>query len=687
MSSTSARSSIVGEGGELGAGHRLAVDAELAGDGRGRGGVIAGDHADADAGVLAQGDGVLGLLARRIDDADEGEQLQVGDERQQVARRVERSRVEVAPGDRQHPHPVCGQPIVLGQHLSGRVAHRLRCSVSVEIVRRARQQDVRRTLDEASDDLAPSSSISWNVAISLYSASNGTSATRGYVLRVSSTSSPPLAARTTSAPSVGSPMQAPSRMTASLASAIGKHERLERAVAGSRHPEYVADRRIALTVDAEAPADDHELASRHLIERERSGLVGADRRCRAQRLHGLQPLDDRAFLSELLRPDREQHRHHGREARRDRRDRQRDAGQEQRVEILAAGEAQDDDQRQRPRRHDRDDHGELIELFGEWRLLLLDAAEHSGDVADLARHPGRRDDDLATASGHLRVHVGHVDAVAERSVLLRDRINNLGDGRALAGESGLFDLQGRGDEDPAIGGDLVAGFETDDVTWHQFLSWYLDPLTVASNVRRHDQHLPQGGDALGGLALLVQAHQGVDDRQGDDHQPGRDVLQRDDAHDRRTEQHQLHQVAVLAQEGSPPRLFGFLGELVRSVLLSPFEHGGGAETDGGIDVQLPTHIFGRQAIPVGRVLARRCGRRCDGGHHLPPVLCSSAAKNSSAVLVLVCCSASRSMPWSPRKTRASAATSNASAGAHFVDSSKMRDPSGYSQSSATRRRS
>ena len=91
----------------------------------------------------------------------------------------------------------------------------------------------------------------------------------------------------------------------------------------------------------------------------------------------------------------------------------------------------------------------------------------------------------------------------------------------------------------------------------------------------------------------------------DDHQSCRDILQGDDAHDRRTEQHQLHQVAVLAQEGSPPRLLGFLGELVRSVLLSPFEHRGGAEADCRIDVQLPTHIVGGQAVPVGRVLDRR----------------------------------------------------------------------------------
>ena len=115
MSSTSAPELLVGHRGELGAGERPPLDAELAGD-RGRGGgVVAGDHADADAGVLAEGDGVLGLLARRVDDADEGEQLEVGDQRQQVARRVERGGVEVAAGDGQHAQALAGQPVVLGE--------------------------------------------------------------------------------------------------------------------------------------------------------------------------------------------------------------------------------------------------------------------------------------------------------------------------------------------------------------------------------------------------------------------------------------------------------------------------------------------------------------------------------------------------------------------------------------------
>ena len=61
----------------------------------------------------------------------------------------------------------------------------------------------------------------WNVAMSLYAASKGSVATRGYCSRVSVGSTPPFAARTTSAPSVGSPTIAPSRTSASAQSAIG----------------------------------------------------------------------------------------------------------------------------------------------------------------------------------------------------------------------------------------------------------------------------------------------------------------------------------------------------------------------------------------------------------------------------------------------------------------------------------
>ena len=180
---------------------------------------------------------------------------------------------------------------------------------------------------------------------------------------------------------------------------------------------------------------------------------------------------------------------------------------------------------------------------------------------------------------HLGVHVRHVDAIAERRTLRGHRVDHLRHRRALAREAGLLDLERRGDQDPAVGGHLVAGLEPDDVAGDQLLGRDLDALAVAPHVRRHDQHLAQRGDALGGLALLVQAHHRVEDGQPDHDQPGRHVLQRDDADHRGAEQHELHQVAVLAQERLPTRLLGLLGQPVRPVLAGAAIDLGGVETD------------------------------------------------------------------------------------------------------------
>ena len=61
----------------------------------------------------------------------------------------------------------------------------------------------------------------WNVAMSLYSASKGSSAILGYACLVETASMPPFAASATRAPSVGSPISSPSLSTASEARTIG----------------------------------------------------------------------------------------------------------------------------------------------------------------------------------------------------------------------------------------------------------------------------------------------------------------------------------------------------------------------------------------------------------------------------------------------------------------------------------
>ena len=87
---------------------------------------------------------------------------------------------------------------------------------------RAREQHVRRSLDEAADDLA---SVVVQLVERRHELVVGVErdlADTGKRRRVSPTSRPPLAARTTSAASVGSPTISPSRTAASFARAIGR---------------------------------------------------------------------------------------------------------------------------------------------------------------------------------------------------------------------------------------------------------------------------------------------------------------------------------------------------------------------------------------------------------------------------------------------------------------------------------
>ena len=86
-------------------------------------------------------------------------------------------------------------------------------------------------------------------------------------------------------------------------------------------------------------------------------------------------------------------------------------------------------------------------------------------------------------------------------------------------------------------------------------------------------------------------------------------------------------------------------------------------------------------VHQGRVLHRPADRRALGQERRDRGVAHAAhsawrAKNSSALRVLVCCAVEARRPQLTRYVRSSAATWNASDGAHFVDSSRIRAPSG-----------
>ena len=170
-----------------------------------------------------------------------------------------------------------------------------------------------------------------------------------------------------------------------------------------------------------------------------------------------------------------------------------------------------------------------------------------------------------------RVHVGHVDAVAERRRRRPPPASTDFSTGVLSPVSAASSISSvAATSSAAVGRDLVAGLEADDVARARA------PRPGSRRARRPRararvmmQHLPERRDALGRLALLVQAHHRVQHRQPDDHEPGGELLERDDADDRGPDEHELHQVAVLAQERLPAGLLRRLGELVRPVPRAP----------------------------------------------------------------------------------------------------------------------
>ena len=79
-------------------------------------------------------------------------------------------------------------------------------------------------------------------------------------------------------------------------------------------------------------------------------------------------------------------------------------------------------------------------------------------------------------------------------------------------------------------------------------------------------------------------------------------------HDRGAEQHELHEVAVLAQERLPGRFLRLLGELVRPVLRSRRAFTSAvAEPDRGVDREPLARLLDREGVPLDRSLVGRGG--------------------------------------------------------------------------------
>ncbi len=149
---------------------------------------------------------------------------------------------------------------------------------------------------------------------------------------------------------------------------------------------------------------------------------------------------------------------------------------------------------------------------------------------------------------------------------------SLSTGALSPGEGRFLDLQGGRHDQPTVGRHAVARLEEDDVARHQLRGIDLDRGAVAPHPGDVLQHLLQGRQARLGLRLLPQAEDRVEHRQADEDDGGARFAGDHLVHDRGTDEDDLHQVLVLAQEGRDGRLRLLGREDVRAVLLPPLLH-------------------------------------------------------------------------------------------------------------------
>ena len=166
------------------------------------------------------------------------------------------------------------------------------------------------------------------------------------------------------------------------------------------------------------------MAHRHLVLRERAGLVRADDRRAPERLDDRQAPHERLPLHHPADSDRERDRDDSGQRLGDDGDGERDAEHEHLDHRQSASEADDHDQRDDRHRRLAERGAQAIEIDLERRAAALDRLDQARDVAKLRRHAGGDDEPLAAPVHGHRAGVRHVASIAQRQ---RRRADGVGD--------------------------------------------------------------------------------------------------------------------------------------------------------------------------------------------------------------------------------------------------------------------
>ena len=290
-----------------------------------------------------------------------------------------------------------------------------------------------------------------------------------------------------------------------------------------------------------------DLLGRHPVLGESAGLVGADHRHRAQRLHRLEVLDDGVLPCHLLGAHGLDDGNDGAEGLRDGGHRQRH-GKHQRVQQRHMME-----QGQGKYHHTDPQDGrgqllaEVVQTLLEGGLALLGPVHQGGHLAQLGVHTRARDHYRGPPIGHQGAGKHHVFLVAQRHLLRGDHIRGLLHALALTSEGALIDLQRKIFQDSSVGHHHVAGLQLHNVARHHLGRRHHGPHAVPEHFCAGRGHGLQTLQGLLRLEVLDRTQYGVEDQDRKDDDRALHVIRHHGDQGRNDEDHH-QQVLELVQK-------------------------------------------------------------------------------------------------------------------------------------------
>ncbi len=294
----------------------------------------------------------------------------------------------------------------------------------------------------------------------------------------------------------------------------------QRALVGRLH-RLPFDLKVSLGSKAH-PGDVHgapihpDLPDRHLVGGQRARLVGANGRCRAQRVHSLEPPDDGVAPGHAVDADGEGNGHHRRQPFWDGRDRRGQSKQEHLLERKSAQQAQQQGQCAHRQRQQTQRLSQVERLSLQGRLGFFCLLDQRGDLAHLGLCSSGKDGCPPSPLRDDRPGKDQVGPLCQKKIF-RQGTGRLADGHRLAGQHRLVDLELHRLKEPALRRYFVSRAKHDHVAWHDLGS--LDPhlqafppLLAAVNLGLWRSSRPQRIDRFFRPVLLEEPDQGVDNQ-------------------------------------------------------------------------------------------------------------------------------------------------------------------------------